>query len=411
MSEFAMQVLDKAKAKADRAGLKKGMSRLTEDDAPSDAGGLPFPAASASRDNRKLTLPQVMGAIVVTALLAALVSALFTGGGEAQRPRLPQSGSTAAGGGRPAPGASADGDAAAGHGNNDTSVSAPPGAEAAAALVDMVDSQKIRAHLESLYSIAMGHDGNRAMGTDGYTASVQYVRSTLSTLAGLRVTVHDFTVSKNQLDASSPATLSIPSTSAIKDSDFSTMSNTGFGNVTGVLIPAGFGSDGASAGSQNGCNANGTTDFGAVAAAAQAGRTVVALVERGSCFFSDKMKNAQAAGATAMLIYNANNGPVFSGTLGSSGDVAAYLPSLGLSSSLGRSLLDRYAECPWPASAHAPTCEPLEVRVFIAGRFETIESQNVIAETETGDDTSIVVVGAHLDGVEAGTCRACHAPR
>jgi hypothetical protein len=195
------------------------------------------------------------------------------------------------------------------------------------------------------------------------------------------------------------------------------MSNTGFGNVTGVLIPAGLGSDGASVGSSIGCNANGTADFAAVAAAVQSGMTVVALVERGSCFFSEKMKNAQAAGAKAVLIYNANSGPVFNGTLGASGDVAAYLPSLGLSSSLGRSLLDRYAECPWSGSAfqtfHAPeerprSCAPLEVRVAIAGRFKTIQSQNVIAETVTGDDTSILVVGAHLDSVEAGTLRqAC----
>jgi len=403
--DFAMQVIDKAKEKA---GLNHGRSRLTDDN-ESDAPSLPFPAPP---DESKLTIPQVIGAILVTALLAALVSSLLSGG----KARTLQPSDVQEVGANTV---NAGGDTAAGLGNN-TNAAAPGGeaavplAEAVATLVDMVDSQNIRGHLESLYSIAMSNNGNRAMGTVGYNASVEYVLSMVSRLAGFRVNVFDFQVSKNQLDASTPATLSIPATSTTRDTDFSIMSNTGFGNVTGVLIPAGLGSDGASVGSSIGCNANGTADFAAVAAAVQSGMTVVALVERGSCFFSEKMKNAQAAGAKAVLIYNANSGPVFNGTLGASGDVAAYLPSLGLSSSLGRSLLDRYAECPWTGSAfqtfHAPedrprSCAPLEVRVAIAGRFKTIQSQNVIAETVTGDDTSILVVGAHLDSVEAGTLR------
>ena len=80
-------------------------------------------------------------------------------------------------------------------------------------------------------------------------------------------------VSLLQLEASLPAILAVPSLpdKLVLDVDFATLANTGFGNVTGVLIPAGFGATGAVAGHSNGCNANGTSDFGAVAAAADAG--------------------------------------------------------------------------------------------------------------------------------------------
>ena len=44
----------------------------------------------------------------------------------------------------------------------------------------------------------------------------------------------------------------------------------------------------------------------------------------------------------------------------------------------------------------------MEVRLTVSGKYESITTHNVVAETVAGDDTSVIVVGAHLDGVEAG---------
>ena len=44
----------------------------------------------------------------------------------------------------------------------------------------------------------------------------------------------------------------------------------------------------------------------------------------------------------------------------------------------------------------------MSVGVAVAGQFQSITSQNIITETKTGDASSVIVIGAHLDGVEKG---------
>lgn len=60
----------------------------------------------------------------------------------------------------------------------------------------------------------------------------------------------------------------------------------------------------------------------------------IALIERGTLLFSDKVANAMAAGAKAAIIYNNTNGN-FSGTLGSAGN---WIPAVSLSQADGLSL-------------------------------------------------------------------------
>ena len=427
-----MQVFDKAKRKAERAGVKRSSVRLEDDEA--SESGLPFPAPP--RNDGQLTIPKVAGAIAATVIAAALVSLLagsMSGSNGPDQTSPSPSASPAAPVGADAPSTNAGDGTVIGLGQKNNSGAGTADNQSIpvlplASLEGEVQLARIRTHLESLYEIAQEHDGNRAMGNSGYNASVHYVLSALSSMRGFQVSVHDFSVAKNKIDPSIPASLLAPLPTAItKDTDFSAMANSGFGNVTGILIPSGVGPGGAPQGKSTGCNA--TDDFGAVTAAAEAGISVVALVERGSCFFARKMINARAAGAKAVLIYNADGGSVFSGTLGSDGDLSAYLPALGLSSALGHSLLDLYATCPWSQFSlphgllresekrlsipgmRAPdaailqerrACEPSYVNVMISGEFENITSSSVIAESVTGDDSSIIVVGAHLDSVEAG---------
>ena len=407
MAEFAMHVVDRVKHKAGTIGAKRNSVRLEGGIGEEEEDGLPFP--SAPDRGRGLTLTQMAGLLLATILLAGVFAFLLLGDSRSEsQPASTKTGSGVVGGkgepemgGRPTPSGTTPAEPPA-------QPPAPPPAQRPVSLQDVLDAARIRGHLESLYSIAMSNGGNRVMGSNGYNASVEYVLSTLSTMAGLTVEVQNFVTTRNKMDANTPASLSIPAlpNALAVDVDFSTMANTGFGNLTGVLVPAGFAASGAPAGLITGCNSNGTSDFGAVAAAVASGRSVVALVERGDCFFADKMENARAAGAAAVLIYNAGDGAVFAGTLGSSGDVARFLPSFGLSSITGRALADLYRQCTWRVSgfftSQGTECAPVSVGVAVAGQFESITSQNIITETKTGDASSVIVIGAHLDSVEKG---------
>lgn len=105
----------------------------------------------------------------------------------------------------------------------------------------------------------------------------------------------------------------------------------------------------------------------------------VVLVERGTLPFSEKVANAAAAGAVAIIVYN-NEAGEFRGTLGQAGKV----PALGVSGDVGAQL---------KALAGQP------VRVAVETRRRTVESRNVLART---GESCRVVVGGHFDSVPAG---------
>jgi Zn-dependent M28 family amino/carboxypeptidase len=106
----------------------------------------------------------------------------------------------------------------------------------------------------------------------------------------------------------------------------------------------------------------------------------IALIQRGTCTFKIKATNAEAAGATAVVIYNNAAGPL-NGTLGSPGQ---NIPVLGTLQSIGQEIVGLLGG---PVTLHVKTLTESEIR----------ETWNVIAETATGDADRVVVVGAHLD--------------
>jgi subtilisin family serine protease len=61
----------------------------------------------------------------------------------------------------------------------------------------------------------------------------------------------------------------------------------------------------------------------------------VCLIERGTNSFSDKVLNCQAGGGVAAIIYNNTSGPL----LGTLGDVATTIPSVGITQAAGQALL------------------------------------------------------------------------
>jgi len=231
-------------------------------------------------------------------------------------------------------------------------------------LVAAVTGDGAYRHLQELQRIADANAGNRALGTPGYDASVDYVAGMLRA-AGYRVDTPSFTSRRFEAGemrltvggAVVPATVLefSPATPA--------------GGLRGPLAVV-------AQDDTSGCEA---TDFAGTAAGA------VVLVRRGTCQFAQKAKAAVAAGAVAVLVVNNGDGPLAGGTLGA--DETGVPPTVGLSKVDGEALIGRAGE-------------PVELTV--ASKIEEIVSRNVVAQTSTGNADEVVMVGAHLDSVPEG---------
>jgi Zn-dependent M28 family amino/carboxypeptidase len=238
-------------------------------------------------------------------------------------------------------------------------------------ITQAVSQQKLTEHLNAFQSIAEANDGNRASGTSGYQASVDYVVERLRA-AGYtpEVQAFDFPFFQER----TPATVAADGTQLAAE-DVAVMTYSGTGTVTGAVQAVD--TTGARVGSTSGCEASDFAGF-------EAGS--VALLQRGTCSFGIKAANAEAAGASAVLIFNTglpNAEDTVAGTLGS--PEATSLPTVGLSYQAGVDLLDA-----------------AEVTVATDTVSATRTTYNVLAETGTGDPENTVMVGAHLDGVLEG---------
>jgi Zn-dependent M28 family amino/carboxypeptidase len=130
--------------------------------------------------------------------------------------------------------------------------------------------------------------------------------------------------------------------------------------------------------STSGCEASDFAGF-------VAGR--IALMQRGTCTFRVKALNAQAAGASAAVIFNRGGGDngAINGTLGSPG---VTIPTVGTSFAVGQELFS--------------TSNSVVAHVFTSTISETRTTSNVIAQTPGGNPDKVVIAGAHLDSVTAG---------
>lgn len=234
---------------------------------------------------------------------------------------------------------------------------------AGAALAAQIEEEQLVGHLEQLETIATDNDGNRASGTSGYDASVDYVVRTLSD-AGFEVQTPEFEFDQfiwgNQ-------TLSAGGTDIpVEALQFSPA--TPDGGVVAPLV--------ASPPEALGCAAEDWGDADLTGA--------VALTTRGTCEFSQKARVAAERGAIALLISNNEDG-IVDGTLG--GKDNSPIPVGGISRESGDEL----------RAQGAPSIE-----LTLDTQTTTSRSRNVIAQTSTGSTDNVVVVGAHLDGVPEG---------
>ncbi|QKJ18699.1 M20/M25/M40 family metallo-hydrolase [Microbacterium hominis] len=238
-------------------------------------------------------------------------------------------------------------------------------------LLECVRLDGVLEHEEAFQAIADANGGNRAAGLPGYTDSAEYVAETLRA-AGWNVTTNEFPftfVPPAQLTQTAPVTATY---------ETGTFTGTGFGTVSASVESVDLALAPPRA-STSGCE---PADF--------AGFTPgnIALVQRGTCSFGIKAVNAQAAGATAVIIFNQGNTPdregLIIGTLLPDGATVT-IPVVGASFADGVALSQ-------PGSMATIQVDAPEQRPQV----------NVIAELPGKNDDNVVMAGAHLDSVQRG---------
>jgi Zn-dependent M28 family amino/carboxypeptidase len=254
-----------------------------------------------------------------------------------------------------------------------------PAEKAATKLADATTVSGIMRHERALSNIAERNGGTRASGTAGFDKSRDYVVGQLQS-AGWQATVQPFDFPYFQELAPSTLERTAPTPKTYTD-EFATMDFSGSGDVTGnvqavdlTLPPT------PEPSSTSGCEA---ADF----AGFTAGN--IALVQRGTCTFGEKVANAEAAGASGVLIFNEGQPgrqDTLTGTLGG----PTTLPVLGLSFAAGDELAGLVA-------AGTTT-----VHMVTSTLSETRTTYNTIADAPNGRADHTVVVGSHLDSVVAG---------
>jgi Zn-dependent M28 family amino/carboxypeptidase len=246
------------------------------------------------------------------------------------------------------------------------------------AFANSIQLAKIVDHLKAFQAIANANGGTRALGTPGYDASLRYVARQLRN-AGYQVTLQPF-IANLFVELEPPVFERVsPPKTYVEGTDFFTMEFSGSGDVTRPVVPIDIKDPNTPGSSTSGCEAG---DF----PAATSGN--IALIQRGTCTFGDKAKNAAAAGAVGVIIFNEGQPgrtDVLNGTLGEV--VSTTLPVVGTSFAVGAEL---YAQA------------GVQVHLDLNTQTTPVPTNNLLAEKRGRVSNQDVVVGAHLDSVLEG---------
>ncbi|MDI3312871.1 MAG: M28 family peptidase [Mycobacterium sp.] len=218
-------------------------------------------------------------------------------------------------------------------------------------------------HLRAFQDIANANKGNRAEGTPGYDASVDYVVKMLRDKG--------FDVSTPQFDRLYTASPGKPMVSVSGRSypvdQASLLVRTPPGGLIGrVVLPA----------RPAGCAAS---DYRAAAA-----KDAIAVTDDTNCSIVDKQNAAVAKGARALVVVSEPGSQGAPPKLFSPGYYNRLTVPVAVVGIDGGTAL-RHATGP--------------VRLILDTETAKITSRNVLAQTKTGSPTDVVMVGAHLDSV------------
>ncbi|MGZ8801155.1 MAG: M28 family metallopeptidase [Mycobacterium sp.] len=221
------------------------------------------------------------------------------------------------------------------------------------------------AHVARFQEIADTHGDNRALGTPGYDASVDYVVNALRD-KGFDVQTPEFEV---RLPWADEPSLTVAGDSVPAKPMEYTIGTESEG-VAGPLVPA-------RVEDTPGCTAS---DYDGLPV-----EGAVVLVDRGSCPFGAKQAVAAERGAVALIVANNEEGDEMGGTLGEGTEVK--VPVISVTKAAGAQLRGQQGA-------------PVAIKLNAGVRVE--KTRNVIAQTKTGSTTDVVMVGGHLDSVAEG---------
>jgi hypothetical protein len=220
-------------------------------------------------------------------------------------------------------------------------------------------------HLRKLQEIADSHGGNRAVGSPGYEASVDYVAQLLRD-KGFDVQTPEFE-RMGTMRGGNPALTVSGSTYQVDQA-----------SMLVATAPDGLNAPTLRPGKPSGCAA---TDYGSVNISG-----AIAVVDDTGCSVVVKQNTALAKGAVGLLVVNSGHQPP-PGGLFTTGYYRELTVPVGI--------IDENAD-----AALLRTSAP--VRLTLDGKAEMIKSRNLTAQTKTGSASDVVLVGAHLDSVGGG---------
>ncbi len=245
---------------------------------------------------------------------------------------------------------------------------APPAAapDLGHGLAGKVTADRMVTHLRALQDIANANRGNRADGTPGYDASVEYVAKALRD-RGFNVSTPQF----DRLYTVSPGKPALTVAGRTYQVDqASLLVQTPPGGLTGQPVrPT----------QPSGCAAS---DYPAVVP-----KGAIAVVDDTSCSVVDKQNSAVAKGAAALIVLSAPNGQGAPPTLFGPGYFKQLTVPVAVVGAYGASAL-----------AH----DTAPIRLVLDAENIKITSRNVLAQTETGSPHEVIMVGAHLDSPRDG---------
>lgn len=250
-----------------------------------------------------------------------------------------------------------------------TSIDPGPAPVSAAELADKVTIDGVYRHLVELQKIADANDGNRADGTPGYQAGVDYIAQLLRD-KGFDVATPEFQ-RLSGTEGGKPA-LVVGGRSHRVD-QASLLLTTPPGGLKALTLrprkPAG-------------CTA---ADYGNVSV-----KGAIAVVDDTGCSIVVKQAAALTKGAVGMLV------------------VSAATPGRPVGAAPGLFTSGYYNGLTVPVGIIDPTADAAlrrtddPVTLVLDNKPVMTTSRNVIAQTKSGDAGNVVVVGAHLDGVQSG---------
>jgi Peptidase family M28/PA domain len=262
-------------------------------------------------------------------------------------------------------------------------------------LVPCIQQQDLWNHMQNFQAIANANPGpdghpSRNSGEPGYKASVDYVAN-LMRAAGYNVTIqtYKFTYYAYKSQPTLSEVSPVSHTYVLTTDWFSGQST---GTTTSALQPAGgiVIPPTPTPSSSSGCT---PSDFNGFVA----GR--IALIQRGTCNFGVKVQNAQAAGASGVIIFNEGNPgrtAVFSGSLqdAAGNPIIPTIPVGFTSFAIGDDLYNQYQS----AVQNGSPLPVMSLNIDAIVKPNT-DDYNVIADSPGGDKNHVLVVDAHLDAI------------